>query len=79
MPAHTHTGTTDSAGAHMHTAYIASGSNGLYWASSQGGISTGNTSSNGAHTHTFTTSSTGSGSAVTITNPYVMLHYIIKT
>ena len=37
--------------------------------------------SGGAHTHTIsgTSGSTGSGSAVTITNPYVMLHYIIKT
>lgn len=38
-------------------------------------------SSAGEHTHTITgeTSSVGSGSAVTITNPYIMLHYIIKT
>ena len=83
MPAHTHTGTTSSTGAHTHsTAWSA-------WAESGGGgwsnyswskVSNSKTSSsNGAHTHTFTTSSTGSGSAVTITNPYVMLHYIIKT
>ena len=83
MPAHTHTGTTSSAGAHTHsTAWSA-------WAQSGGGgwsdynwstVSNSKTSSsNGAHTHTFTTSSVGSGSAVTITNPYVMLHYIIKT
>ena len=39
------------------------------------------TESAGAHTHTISgsTASTGSGSAVTITNPYIMLHYIIKT
>ena len=83
IPAHTHTGTTSSAGAHTHsTAWSA-------WAQSGGGgwsdyswstVSNSKTSSsNGAHTHTFTTSSVGSGSTVTITNPYIMLHYIIKT
>ena len=79
LPAHTHTGTTSSTGAHTHTAYIGvqSGSWGMGNGTSH--PYTGNTSSAGNHSHTFTTSSIGSGSAVTITNPYVMLHYIIKT
>lgn len=83
LPAHNHAGTTDSAGAHTHTtqwsAYKTDGGwNG--WQSNSWTIkSSTTTDSAGAHTHTFTTSSTGSGSAVTITNPYVMLHYIIKT
>ena len=85
IPAHTHTGTTNSEGAHTHNSWwsyhdssISSSDapkNALYYHPSLSKA----TSSAGAHTHTFTTSSVGSGSAVTITNPYVMLHYIIKT
>ena len=86
LPAHTHgTGSlkADSNGAHTHTVnaptqYAMSGSGGGTGGRTPGSVTT---SSNGAHTHTITgeTSSVGSGSAVTITNPYVMLHYIIKT
>ena len=32
----------------------------------------------GAHTHTFTTSSVGSGAAINVTNPYIVLNYIIR-
>ena len=88
MPAHTHGGGSLSAasdGAHTHTV-----STSYYETGSQKYIKTGinvalsggmSTSSAGAHTHTISgsTASAGSGSAVTITNPYVMLHYIIKT
>ena len=38
-------------------------------------ISVGN---NGSHTHTATASSTGSGSSFDVTNPYIMLNYIIR-
>jgi microcystin-dependent protein len=33
---------------------------------------------NGSHTHTFTTGTTGSGSAINVLNPYIVLNYIIK-
>ena len=88
MPAHTHGGgslSAASAGEHTHTVYTnyyATGSQSYIKASGGVAVSGGmNTSSAGAHTHTVSgsTSSVGSGSAVTITNPYVMLHYIIKT
>ena len=89
MPAHTHgvgTLVTNNTGAHTHsiiTGTRVGGSNAytnvIRDAST---ISSANViNSNGAHTHTISgsTASVGSGSAVTITNPYVMLHYIIKT
>ena len=79
IPAHTHTGTTNTTGAHTHYAYIGVQSGSWGMANGSSHPYTGNTSSAGNHSHTFTTSSVGSGSAVTITNPYVMLHYIIKT
>jgi hypothetical protein len=66
LPAHTHTGTTDSDGAHTHIAGhnygLQQGSNthAIVDNSNDDGIIT---SSNGAHTHTFTTDSTGSGTA----------------
>ena len=89
MPAHTHevgTLATNNTGAHTHsitTGTRVGGSNAytnvLRDASTIGSANIIN--SNGAHTHTISgsTASVGSGSAVTITNPYVMLHYIIKT
>ena len=89
MPAHSHgvgTLTTNNTGAHTHsiiTGTRVGGSNAytnvLRDASTIGSANIIN--SNGAHTHTISgsTASVGSGSAVTITNPYVMLHYIIKT
>ena len=84
LPAHTHgagTLTIDLAGAHTHSIGCSSGS-AMRLSGSSGNLNNGGqTSSAGEHTHTIsgTTDSTGSGSAVTITNPYVMLHYIIKT
>ena len=93
MPAHSHDGgslSVESTGEHTHTVYIYStgtGGSSVHlsvdkvgnWVSYSGGTFT--SSSSGEHTHTISgsTGSTGSGSAVTITNPYVMLHYIIKT
>lgn len=89
IPAHSHgvgTLTTNNTGAHTHkTSSSNTYGNGKYTFThdSGGGPDEWNlvTESAGAHTHTIsgTTASVGSGSAVTITNPYVMLHYIIKT
>ena len=94
LPAHTHgagTLSTASTGEHTHTTsmdvYYYNVTSGMGVApgnySSQIGYSTGTTTSSsaGEHTHTISgsTASVGNGSAVTITNPYVMLHYIIKT
>ena len=88
MPTHTHGGgslSAASAGAHTHTVYTDYYSTGSQsYIRTNGGVAISggmSTSSAGAHTHTIsgTYGSTGSGSAVTITNPYVMLHYIIKT
>ena len=89
MPAHSHgvgTLANNNTGAHTHSMsgtvpYSASG--GSNNAPGGGGLKWSNSliNSAGAHTHTISgsTASTGSGSAVTVTNPYVMLHYIIKT
>ena len=88
LPAHTHgvgTLATNNTGAHTHkiptTANYGSGNR--YAEPATAGTLTYDvpTNSAGAHTHTISgsTASAGSGSAVTITNPYVMLHYIIKT
>ena len=89
MPAHTHgvgTLATASTGAHTHKFNITT--NGNYASATAAHVGTtanistrGSMSTDGAHTHTISgsTASVGSGSAVTITNPYVMLHYIIKT
>jgi microcystin-dependent protein/cytoskeletal protein CcmA (bactofilin family) len=89
VPAHTHTGTTNSNGDHTHTVSNTvqkSGFNtpdGLDNESGGGAeidtintIST-TTSTNGAHTHTFTTNSTGNAS-VDVMNPFLVLNYIIK-
>ena len=91
LPAHSHgvgTLATNNTGAHTHgvaSAGAASTSKPYVRADtvaittiSAYGVAT---NSAGAHTHTISgsTASVGSSSAVTITNPYVMLHYIIKT
>ena len=86
LPAHTHTGTTDSAGAHAHTVtvgYYNEGTQlngfGIEDASTSfiGPVSAG-TDTQGNHTHTFTTASTGSGTAFDIQPPYTVVNYIIK-
>ena len=89
MPAHSHgvgSLATNNTGAHTHTVgtgtRYAGGSSGNYPSATYNTSDvTVNTNSNGAHSHTISgsTGSVGSGSAVSITNPYVMLHYIIKT
>ena len=89
LAAHTHgvgTLATNNTGAHTHKFNITT--NGNYASATAAHVGTtanistrGSMSTDGAHTHTISgsTASVGSGSAVTITNPYVMLHYIIKT
>jgi microcystin-dependent protein len=78
--AHTHTGTTDSAGAHTHTVSGAStaltGSSGT--GASETVVSTQTTSSAGAHQHTFTTASTGASGNNQNLPPYLGLNYIIR-
>ena len=93
MPAHTHgvgTLATNNTGAHTHSlsplsqinyneTYTNTVNRIQSTRATEGTDAT--AASAGAHTHTISgsTASVGSGSAVTITNPYVMLHYIIKT
>lgn len=79
--AHTHTGTTSSAGTHTHnvtgsvvnTAY--NSSNGTSYSAS----GTTPTSSAGAHTHSFTTDSTGSSGTDANLPPYYALAFIMKS
>lgn len=76
LPAHSHTGATDSSGIHNHTlGDIPSGTQDIA-AASGGGTSaadevryTGTTSSAGAHTHTFTTGNTGQNEFIDVMQP----------
>jgi microcystin-dependent protein len=82
LPSHTHTGTTDSGGAHAHTtSIIGTGGSGPYYLAG-GGTSTttiSQTSSTAAtHTHGFTTSSTGSGATFDNRPAYYVLAYVMK-
>lgn len=60
LPAHSHTGTTDSSGVHSHTVSI--GNNGTPGGAATAGSSSNTTSTttDGAHTHNFTTAVAGS-------------------
>lgn len=85
MPAHTHSGTTDSNGAHTHGFALnyssqdtASGTN-VNTTSANIGTLPGATDSNGVHTHPFTTGSTGSDAAHNNMTPAIILNVIIKT
>lgn len=87
MPAHTHTGTTDSAGDHNHNISPIFNQTGI---NTPGSIdstpnelnnidsTTVTTSTAGAHTHSFTTNSTGSGDAHNNMQPFIALNYIIR-
>lgn len=96
LPAHSHTGTTASDGAHTHSVtdpghvhsmgithgdQDGSGSNGAI----DGTLNTGSAVtgisivSGGAHTHTFTTAETGSGTAFSIMNPYLVVYIWKRT
>lgn len=77
--AHTHTGTTNTSGAHTHTIplqanLIRNGSDERDGASN----GTTQTSSAGEHSHTFTTASTGSSGTNANLPPYYALCYIMK-
>jgi microcystin-dependent protein len=86
MPAHTHSGSTDSAGDHNHTAAILdawqnntvdnNGGGTMYVG--QGSTNTYTTSTAGAHTHTVTVGSTGGGGSHENRPPYYALAYIMK-
>ena len=86
MPAHTHTGTTNSDGNHSHTAAIrdawegntVNNSGGGFMFVGQNNTNTYTTSTAGAHTHSFTTASTGGGASHENRPPYYALAYIMK-
>lgn len=81
IPAHTHTGTTSTNGAHTHTYgswYPRRASDGSKWptADNAGDYTT---SSNGDHNHTFTTDSTGSGYEHNNIQPYMAVYMWQRT
>lgn len=83
MPAHTHTGTTSTDGAHNHTVDVKDANtqdgqrDNAYW---RGNNQTTRytTSTAGDHNHTFTTNSTGGGGSHENRPPYYALAYIMK-
>ena len=83
--AHTHTGTTDSNGAHQHYATVYRQNGAAYNVDGFGGYSdtdySGSVLNNsaGAHTHAFTTGSTGSSGTNANLPPYLGVYFIIKT
>jgi hypothetical protein len=81
LPSHTHTFTTDPAGAHSHSLYI-SGSAPEHPTGAMMGADgddySGHIGSAGEHTHTGTTDATGSGSAFDIRPKYYKLAFIMK-
>lgn len=86
MPAHTHTGSTNSAGDHNHTAAIrdawqgntVDNNGGGFMYVGQNNTNTYTTSTAGAHTHTVTVGSTGGGTSHENRPPYYALAYIMK-
>ena len=92
---HTHTGTTDSAGAHVHNINQYSGTADVPWNATRylcaqtGGVNTGRDTtdrentvsivSNGAHTHTLTIDSAGSSGTNANLVPYFALAFIMKS
>lgn len=86
LPAHSHTGTTDSAGNHTHVLNIGAGDdsnnsaiNGQPPTADGNNVTNSyNTNAAGVHTHTFTTNSTGSGDAHNNMQPFIVLNYIIR-
>jgi len=76
LPAHSHTGATDSNGSHNHTiGDIPDGTQNIAAAGGGGTTAadetryTGTTSSAGAHTHTFTTGNTGQNESIDVMQP----------
>lgn len=90
LPSHTHTGSTNSAGAHTHLIYVASDSYGVgdqstSWSDTGGNDeqtrydkTAGATNEAGSHSHSFTTNSTGSSATNANLPPYYSLAYIMK-
>jgi len=82
LPVHTHSGTTDTSGAHRHNVEVrSSGEAGTRVMSTYSGWPLSGyqeTESAGAHTHSFTTGSTGSGTAFDNRPAYYKLAYIMK-
>ena len=80
---HTHTGSTNTIGAHVHTYVAAQYSGGTGF--SQGGsqavpaLPTGNTGSAGDHSHTVTVSSTGSSGTNANYQPYITVYMWKRT
>lgn len=68
----------DSAGSMTWNNMINSATTGITIGSVAGHSHTISVNNSSSHTHTFTTDTTGSGTAVDITNPYIVLNYIIK-
>lgn len=79
MPAHSHSGTTSTNGAHSHS--MSSGDT-AGWGTNVDGTPQSNrtlsTNSAGAHNHTFTTSSQGGGAAHPNVQPTILFNKIIK-
>ena len=83
IPAHMHTGTTSTDGAHNHNvsvqaANIQDGQRDNSYFRGDGGLTTYTTTTNGNHSHTFTTASTGGGGSHENRPPYYALAYIQK-
>jgi len=78
IPAHNHTGSTASAGDHSHTGGAANGGNGGSL-SPPAGATFVNTGTAGAHTHTLTIDNAGGGQAHSVTQPSIVMNFIIKT
>ena len=76
VPAHNHSGSTSSSGAHTHTAKVCIASSYDDGVMSFGNIYIGNatrtTSSAGAHSHSVSIGNTGNGKAFSILNPYIV-------
>jgi hypothetical protein len=80
MPAHVHTITINSGGAHTHSIYICSPPGGGDWLPdlATGGTAAHATSSNGSHTHTATASYAGSGTAFDSRNLFLSCYYLMR-
>lgn len=80
--AHTHTGTTDSKGAHTHTFPVLAAQWGASTNRTTGGnhsqVGTVTTSEAGAHDHPFTTDPAGASGTDANLPPYYAVYYIIK-
>lgn len=78
-PSHTHSGVTDSTGAHTHTltGYIQSGSNDGAGGEVAGYFGSVTTASSGTHSHNLVIDSTGGGQSHPNIQPVLACHYII--